>query len=362
MVATPRNPFKPTAGKMPPELLGRESIIEDFQEGIQNGSGDPNLLTMVTGDRGTGKTVMLSEMQRIARAAGWRVVSETASPGFSQAILDELTGTRAQVTLRAEPKAFGVSLGSAEIRRAGLDLKHAMLRATEGDRGLLLIVDEVEPVSIDEMRELSIRFQDLVREDRAVGLVFAGLPALVEELQLAPHTTFLLRAKKQHTGSIDVDLVAESYASLMNGDRTMLAGERVVRHMAEATQGHPFMVQLVGYYTWQAARRRLGGVGSVEEKDVRAGIAEAERSFEGAVLLPMLHGVPPYQLELLKAVARQGEGGPAPLGEVAASLGRPATSFSKARAKLLEKGLLARTDRGELALASLQLARYLAEH
>ena len=27
------NPFKPTAGKRPPILIGRESVIEDFEEG-----------------------------------------------------------------------------------------------------------------------------------------------------------------------------------------------------------------------------------------------------------------------------------------------------------------------------------------
>lgn len=33
------NPFKPTAGKMPPILIGRHSIIEDFSEALTNGVG-----------------------------------------------------------------------------------------------------------------------------------------------------------------------------------------------------------------------------------------------------------------------------------------------------------------------------------
>ena len=32
------NPFKPTAGKRPPILIGRESVIEDFEEGLDNGA------------------------------------------------------------------------------------------------------------------------------------------------------------------------------------------------------------------------------------------------------------------------------------------------------------------------------------
>lgn len=33
------NPFKPTAGKMPPELIGRDAIVEAFVDGMDNGSG-----------------------------------------------------------------------------------------------------------------------------------------------------------------------------------------------------------------------------------------------------------------------------------------------------------------------------------
>ena len=41
--------------------------------------------------RGTGKTVLLNELGRIAADRGWRVVEETASPGFCGRILESLT-------------------------------------------------------------------------------------------------------------------------------------------------------------------------------------------------------------------------------------------------------------------------------
>ena len=58
------NPFKPTAGKMPPILIGRQSIIEDFSEALTNGVGAPGRIMLVTGQRGFGKTVMLTEFRR----------------------------------------------------------------------------------------------------------------------------------------------------------------------------------------------------------------------------------------------------------------------------------------------------------
>ena len=33
------NPFKPTAGKNPPIFIGRDEVIEEFAEGLENGPG-----------------------------------------------------------------------------------------------------------------------------------------------------------------------------------------------------------------------------------------------------------------------------------------------------------------------------------
>ena len=66
------NPFKPTAGKRPPILIGRESVIEDFEEGLDNGAGAPGRLMLITGNRGYGKTVLLRELQRLASERRFR--------------------------------------------------------------------------------------------------------------------------------------------------------------------------------------------------------------------------------------------------------------------------------------------------
>ena len=63
------NPFKPTAGKRPPILIGRESVIEDFEEGLDNGAGAPGRLMLITGNRGCGKTVLLRELQTSSQRA-----------------------------------------------------------------------------------------------------------------------------------------------------------------------------------------------------------------------------------------------------------------------------------------------------
>jgi hypothetical protein len=76
------NPFKPSFGVSPPVLVGREKLIEEFVEGLEDGPGSAARATIYTGARGSGKTVMLNAVEGRARELGWLVVSETASPGF----------------------------------------------------------------------------------------------------------------------------------------------------------------------------------------------------------------------------------------------------------------------------------------
>lgn len=47
-----QNPFKPTAGDTPPELVGRAGLLDEFEYGLQQGSGAPGLLTIITGSKG----------------------------------------------------------------------------------------------------------------------------------------------------------------------------------------------------------------------------------------------------------------------------------------------------------------------
>jgi hypothetical protein len=77
-----QNPFRPTAGATPPDLVGRGGVLDEFAYGLRIGSGAPGLLTIFTGARGIGKTVMLGAAEDLALASGWAVVSETATGRF----------------------------------------------------------------------------------------------------------------------------------------------------------------------------------------------------------------------------------------------------------------------------------------
>jgi Cdc6-like AAA superfamily ATPase len=71
-----KNPFSPGAGSPPPELVGRDPVLE--QARILLGrikERRPEKSMLLTGLRGVGKTVLLNEIERLARAAGYRTIS-----------------------------------------------------------------------------------------------------------------------------------------------------------------------------------------------------------------------------------------------------------------------------------------------
>ena len=70
-----KNPFSPGAGSPPPELVGRDPILEQARillGRVKARRSEKSIL--LTGLRGVGKTVLLNEIERLAKAADYRTI------------------------------------------------------------------------------------------------------------------------------------------------------------------------------------------------------------------------------------------------------------------------------------------------
>ena len=77
-----KNPFSPGAGSPPPELVGRDPLLvqADVVLGrIKQRKADKSML--LTGLRGVGKTVLLKELERRAKPAGYLTIDIEAPEG-----------------------------------------------------------------------------------------------------------------------------------------------------------------------------------------------------------------------------------------------------------------------------------------
>lgn len=359
------NPFKPTAGATPPALVGRAGLLDEFEYGLQQGSGAPGLLTIITGSRGIGKTVMLSEAESIAREHGWAVISRTATPGFLAGIgddmlrfLDELgDGPPSRKITAFSAAGFGLTTQlpperANDWRRIGSEL---LRRLAEKGTGLVMTIDEIHAVDRTEISQLAADVQHFIREGLPVGLIFAGLPSAVSDLLNEGVATFLRRADRINLHEAAIAEVTASYRELFTQGGIDVSPV-LISKAAEATEGYPFLIQLVGYYLWLEAGRAGW---ALDEASVERAIVAAERRNSLVVVESALSDISDKDREFLEAMAAQD--GPSAAGQIGGILKAKPNVVSKYRKRLIAAGLIESAGYGKVDFAIPGLRQYLRD-
>lgn len=371
------NPFKPTAGMTPPVLVGRTADIEDFSYALDDGVGAPGRLMYLTGARGVGKTVMLNALGDLAREREWLVIDETAETGFlgrlinalrdgSKSHLSSITMPTASVSVPGLPVGASVNLGTVQFSpgERALDFRRAMSERLDAlqrkHRGVLITLDEVQASSIAEMRALATAVQHLIRERRNVAFVFAGLPSMVEDVINDDVLTFLRRAERKHLGDVSLSDVQHAFAETIadNGKR---ATQQVLSMLARATNGYPFMIQLVGYWAWRASETGPdANENAITMEAARHGIAQAKVKLGDMVHGPAVDGLSAMSRDYLLAMAQ--DDGPSSTAEIARRLERDAVYANVYRTQLIKEDIIYQSSYGYVDFKLPYLRDYLREH
>lgn len=314
------NPFKPTAGKTPPILMGREQDIADFFEGLTGGAGAPGRLMLVTGQRGFGKTVLLTEFARVARSLGWPVFLETASEGMCTRIIEALrshlpVATGATIAPSLSLNGVGsISLGSANLsaREVSPTLRAAIeerLKHVDEGKGIFFAIDEAQAGTREEMVALATSVQLVIQQQdlndlpdsrkKGVAFVFAGVPSVVDDLVDDKVLTFLRRCQRHDLGAIPVPDTRNGYMQTVREAGKHIE-EEVALLAAVNSGGFPYMVQLIGHYMWQSSDMR--GSDAIEREDVVRATNDAAYGFEEAVCAPAYRGLTNAQKEFCLAM------------------------------------------------------------
>lgn len=365
------NPFKPTAGMTPPVLIGREDDLEEFEMALDNGVGDLGRLAYVTGPRGIGKTALLNAYGDIARNRKWDVIDETANQGFLDRLVEGLTDAKTKVrsmefpTMRMDiggaPVGLSASLGGMTLEPAqrALTFRRAAgqrLDALEKkNRGLLITLDEVQASDIEELRALATGMQHLIREQRNVAFVFAGLSSMVEDVLNDNVLTFLRRANRTVLDSIPIPKVRQAFQIIIttNGKQ---ASDEVLDALSASTRGYPFMIQLVGYWAWAYSKDN----DSITMETAEKGIRRAQRGLGDMVHAPEIDGLSSMQKEYLLAMAQ--DDGPSSTGEIAKRLERNAGYANVYRTQLIKEDVIYSPAWGQVDFKLPYMRDYLREH
>ncbi|TFB71883.1 ATP-binding protein [Cryobacterium glaciale] len=357
------NPFRPSAGATPPQILGRAGLLDEFDYGLTLGSGAPGLLTIFTGARGIGKTVMLGAAHDLARSHGWAVISETATDGFMgrigesmRQLADEL-GTGPQVRRITAIAAAGFSVTTQlppERQVAWRSIGETLLRLLDArDTGLIITVDEIHAADRSELAQLAANIQHFIQDQLPIGLVFAGLPSAVSDLLNEGVATFLRRADKIDLHAAAVRDVEASFAETFTAAGFQVTPD-LVRQSAGATGGYPFLIQLVGYFLWREAEVNDG---ILSARAVERAIEAAHRRNARTVIEAALSTISPKDLDFLRAMAQ--DDGPTAAGDIGLRLGAKTNLVANYRVRLLAAGLIEPAGHGKVTFAIPGLRRYL---
>jgi hypothetical protein len=363
------NPFKPTAGANPPILVGRDDMLDEFEESLDDGPGSPARLCRITGARGVGKTALLAELAERARPRGWVLLSENAYAGLNARLAERADQVRAKLDTAPPgrlvtsvqgnlgPVGAGVGLAGPSAAPTGLRYRlEALLDAVEQHGGgVLITVDEIQGASAGDLRELAATFQHLVSEDRDVALAIAGLPSAVSDILNDKVLTFLRRATPFELEEVPLDLVSSAL------EQTIRTGGRSIDRdaldlAAGATAGYPFMIQLVGYHLWG----RADADGHIGLPQAEAAVERARRRLGATVHQTALADLSEVDRSYLVAMAQ--DDGPSRTSRVAERMGVEPGYAQVYRTRLREAGMIEVVGRGLVDFTLPYLRDYLREH
>ena len=363
-MAKTRPIFRPAFGNRPDRIVGRDDVLAHLDDSLASYPGSKERATLVMGQRGMGKTALLLEIADRAREAGYVVARTTCGDAMLDTLLDILQRDGGRCVKDKRPPVQGFSAGALgfsfgltfteEVARSyGFRVKLEMLcdRLAEADKGVLILVDEVEP-SCAALVELATTYQELVGEEKDVAVVMAGLPAALSEVLNEKTLTFLNRADKIDLGPVSVASVRAYYASAFSRAGRVV-GDDILDRAARATGGFPYLLQLIGYYLVEYSSDGE----EITEATLNQACRAAFEELDSDVFCAMLRPLSPGDVLFLRAMAT--DDGPTRVADLQARLGVSQGHVQSYRRRLLDAGVVVTPRRGVIYFVIPQLRGYL---
>ena len=370
------NPFAPGAGVPPPELAGRNELLDSIHVAAERTRRRLAARSvMLLGLRGVGKTVVLGRAQERAAQAGLTSVLVEASdrsplpPLLAAELHGALLRMSRQRRVRAPAtRALGVLAGFAaalKVKYGDVDLgigapvepgvadsgdleldlvalfETLGSAASESDTALFVIVDELQYVPKAELAALCATLHRTAQRRLPILLAGAGLPQL--RAQVADAKTYAERLFEfREVGPLDEPASEDAVAIPIRAQEAEIAPDALAMIVAE-TNGYPYFLQEWGKHVWDIAERS-----PIAAADVTRASDEVTAALDAGFFRARFDRLTPAQKRYLRAMAELGPG-PHRSGEIARELGRKVTALGPTRAQLIGKGMVWSAARGDTA-------------
>jgi hypothetical protein len=369
-----QNPFAPGAGTAPPELSGRQDIVEGATVALGRVLlGKPARSQMLLGLRGVGKTVLLNKIAQIAEDKDYatilleapeeRSLVEMLVPPLrsqlfrlSRAEKTKDGARRALAVLRAFAGVFKVSVGdvefgvSPEVGTADsgnleADLPEVLLAvagaAKQAGKAIALFVDEVQYLTERDFSALIVAIHKVGQRGLPLVVFGAGLPqlaALAGEAKSYSERLF----DYPDVGPLPEEAARDAIKTPLEREGVKI-DESALALIIEQTKGYPYFLQEWGSQAWNTAK-----ASPITAKDARDATSRAIAQLDKGFFRVRLDRLTPRERDYMRAMAELGPG-PHRSGDIAQTLAMTVTAAAPLRTVLIKKGMVFSPQHGDTA-------------
>ena len=371
-----KNPFSPGAGAPPPELVGRDPLLEQARVLLGRVKQKrPEKSLLLTGLRGVGKTVLLNEIERMAKAAGYQTIlieaheekplGELIYPALRSLLyeLDRVAGAgdkvkRGLAVLRSFIGSIKLTVGDVAM---GLDIEPATGTADSGDleidlpnlfvaiaeaaqerqTAVAILVDEIQYLNQKELGAVIMAMHKMQQKQLPLALLAAGLPVL-------PGMAGESKSYAERLFNFpDIGALSAADAAKALREPARDAGiefrEDALQEVYRLTRGYPYFIQEWGYQSWNMA-----SASPITLRTVQDATPEVMRRLDRNFFRVRFDRLTPGEKNFLRAMAHLGPGNHR-TADIAATLGVSVKGIGPVRSKLIKKGMIYSPAHGDMA-------------
>ena len=368
------NPYAPGAGLQPPELAGRDRLIDDVTIDMDRVlKRRPTKGLVLLGLRGVGKTVLLNRLRAFADDKGFETVKIEAPEGgaLPDLLAPELRRIlyaldlreaggrhlrRAVNVLRGFANAFKVRIGDIEFSvepapgegdsgNLEQDLPRLLMAvaeaAAERRSAVGLFIDEIQYLSAVELAAVVVACHEIAQRNLPLLFIGAGLPQVAALAGRAKSYAERLFDYPE-VGPLDSDAARAAIAIPAQKEGVSFDTD-AVDEILQATQNYPYFIQEWGFQVWNRAPTSPIARAVVSDATPNV-IAHLDTNF----FRVRFDRLTVLQQKYLRAMAELGPG-PHQTGQIATALGVGAASVATVRQQLVNKGMVWSQRHGETA-------------
>lgn len=374
------NPFSPGAGNPPPELAGRDDIIERAEIALHRiASGRAARSIVLYGLRGVGKTVLLYKIREQAEGDGYlpiiieapedRSLASTLGPSLRTTLIKmskinqamDIAGQTLDVAKRALASfinaakikyvdievniGFDAEEGLADSGDFEADLTDLLIAVGESakqyNKPVVLVIDELQYIPEEQLSALITALHRASQRQLPITLVAAGLPQLLGQMGKAKSYAERLfdfveiSSLEPVSAAQAIQIPIESEGESIN--------KNAVIEIIKQTQGYPYFIQEWGKHVWD-----LTPDSPITKEDVIKATDVALSELDESFFRVRFDRLTPAEKAYIRAMAELGKG-PHRSSDVADLLGKQSSGVAPIRARLIQKGMIYAPSHGDTA-------------